>query len=62
MTDQQPACERCRWWNRDEAMSVAIAECRRNAPQPADSIMDPRWWSHTRRDDWCGEFKEAPDA
>lgn len=55
-------CETCRWWNRDDAVSVMVAECRRNAPQPADNIIDPRWWASTRRTDWCGEHQPKGDV
>lgn len=50
-------CGTCRWWNRADAHSVLIAECRRNAPQPADNITDPAWWASTKRDDFCGEHQ-----
>jgi hypothetical protein len=53
-------CETCRWWNRDETSSTLIAECRRNPPHPADSMIDPRWWAHTHRTDWCGEHTPTP--
>lgn len=52
-------CETCRYWT---ATSPLIAECRRNAPQPADNMIDPRWWPHTHRHDWCGEYQAKAET
>lgn len=48
-------CDECKWWLPSQRAKL-IGECRRNAPQPADNMQDPRWWPHTHRHDWCGEF------
>jgi len=55
-------CNTCYWWNRSEAKSVLIAECRGGPPSFADSMVDPRAWPHTRREDWCGKWKQFSDV
>jgi len=48
-------CEQCRWWLKGQ--SAVLGECRRMPPHPADNMTEPRWWPHTLRNDWCGEFQ-----
>ena len=55
-------CETCRFWNVDEAQSSVIAECRRNAPQPADNMVSPAWWAFTKREQWCGEHQPRKET
>ena len=55
MTYQKAACISCVYW---EPGGVK-GRCHRRAPVPAASNQQAIW-PVTDRDDWCGEYAEAP--
>jgi hypothetical protein len=53
-------CSACDYWM--EEPGEGFGECRRHAPQPNPSIERTLpYWPTTKEDEWCGEFKPAPD-
>ena len=56
--DLEPACARCRFWDRQDPTpgdELAYGLCRRYPP-------DADGWPGTTLDDWCGEFAERETA
>jgi hypothetical protein len=67
VTNQQPRCETCRFWDVIDPAKPEISDgfCRRNAPAAVrDAQTEEVWgeWPKTYLIDWCGEWQEEAVA
>jgi hypothetical protein len=60
------SCEGCAFWRRGRQYSaepVRHGECRRESPRRNQADYgERRPWGRTDADDWCGDWREKPEA
>jgi len=64
LLDLNNLCATCRWWDARGFTGGRIGYCRRFPPKPTTSDKDcnDTLLPMTRQDDYCGEYKEDPNA